>query len=259
MLTTSEHHSDATARRDRAFRIRATVDIESTRTVFGEDGRVSVPHFVNGESARALYRELCECDSWGLRICDGERMAGLPPKAYADASTKERTAYMAKAYTAAQSGFAFMREELWPVTDGAPDLVTKYVGATGTGQALAGYLHFVRAAEFSNFVREVFGVRSVTLVRLTVECYKSGHFFGFTKGAPPDAEFGFCFDLTPSWISEWGGLLEFCTFSGGLAQTYMPRFNCITLYRLSKSRGISFVTPFARRARYSIVGQLADG
>jgi hypothetical protein len=103
----------------------------------------------------------------------------------------------------------------------------------------------------------VLGVTSVELLRVTVERYKPGHFFGFTAGSPPEAQFGFCFDLTPSWVSEWGGLLEICSFSGGLECTYLPRFNCMAFYGLWKSRGISCVAPFAREARYAIVGQLA--
>jgi SM-20-related protein len=261
MLSTPQPSAEVSPRSIRRFRIRGTIDAASTRSAFEANtgAFIGIPHFVNGEAARALYRELRACDAWGLRICDGERMMGLSPEAYGRASAKERAAFTARAYAAAQSGFAFMREELWPANERAVGPLTRYVGETAEAHTLTTFLSFLRGAVFSTFVSAVFGVRSVMLLRLTVECYRPGHFFAFTKGAPPDARFGFCFDLTPTWISEWGGLLEFCNSCGGLAQTYVPRFNWITLYALSEPRGISLVAPFARGARYSVVGQLADG
>jgi hypothetical protein len=243
------------------FRIRATIDSASARAKFsaGETAHVRCSHFVNGEAARALYRELRDNECWGLKVCDGQRVMGVRPESYRTCTAKERSAHLALAYTAAQSGFAYIREELWPLSYGWSDAARLHGSATGIGPALTSFAKFAGGPEFAHFLAEVLGVESTVLLRLAAERYRPGQFFGFTKGAPPDAKFGVCWDLTPSWIAEWGGLLEFCDFGGAHVQTYVPRFNSITLYGLWKSRGISCVAPFSRRVRYCLVGYLGAG
>jgi SM-20-related protein len=248
----------ATATPQRMFRIRHATRADEIRVQFeaGHRDYVRVPHFLNGEDARVLYRELARCDSWGLKLCDGRRVLGLPPIEYASADARARSKHAARAYRAAQHGFAFLREELWGV-DAESDARSTFQPAPPVSPVLREFLLFLHGATFSAFASRVFGVRSVEVVRVTVERYQPGHFSGFTAASPATAHFGFCFDVTPAWVCEWGGLFELCSFGGGLECTYLPRFNCMTLFGLSRSCGISWVAPFAKQARYAIVGQLA--
>lgn len=211
---------------------------------------VRVPHFINESAVRRLHRWLKEANSWGLTLSDGDRILGLAPTEYRSCRSNRLEECTAVAYSAARKGFAFIREELW---DGKRNESMKSI----CSDPMLAFRELIGSTTFKQYIATVVGQKEVELVRLTVERYACGHFFAFTSGAPADAEIGFSFDLTETWVSEWGGLLEFCDFFGSVECGYLPEFNTLTVYDLAKSRGISFVSPLSRRDRYLIVGQMA--
>lgn len=205
--------------------------------------------FLSNTAAQTLYGWLSRESSWGLTLSDGERILGLAPDEYRSCTAIELRECTSVAYSAAQKGFSFIREELWVS-------MAHVAETTLRPNPLQRIFALIQSASFAQYAAEVVGARSLKVVRVTIERYTGGHFFGFTTGAPADATVGFSIDLTDTWRAEWGGLLEFCNFVGCIDYGYLPEFNTLTLYDLSKSRAISLVTPLARRDRYAIVGQM---
>lgn len=66
--------------------------------------------------------------------------------------------------------------------------------------------------------------------------------------------FAYVISLTPFWHSDWGGLLHFLDKTGEVTNTYVPKYNCITIFDVNKIHSVSYVTPFAKFGRYSLTG-----
>lgn len=233
------------------FEISKAIDRQALHETYIEADRhcVRIENALDVHGADLLHNCLVNDKRWGLRFCDGSRILGVPPETYRECSGKEKQEIADKAYSAAQSGFAFCREEIWgPWIDASRQ--------EEAGSILGKLLQFINGDSFSEFLCDVVGCTSVRLVRISAERYAPGHFFGFAFGAPVGAGIGFAIDLTPAWQLEWGGLLEILNLTGGIEPAYEPRFNAISIYSLSKPRGVSFVQRFAGSARYSITGQI---
>jgi SM-20-related protein len=64
----------------------------------------------------------------------------------------------------------------------------------------------------------------------------------------------FVFGFTPQWHPDWGGLLHFFEMNGNLTDTFLPKNNVLSLFDVNLPHSVSYITPFARNARYSITG-----
>jgi hypothetical protein len=60
------------------------------------------------------------------------------------------------------------------------------------------------------------------------------------------------------WHADWGGHLQFLDADGHLAEGYTPAFNALNLLRVPQPHSVSYVTPLASGARYSITGWLRE-
>jgi SM-20-related protein len=236
----------------RNFRVRADAMARTptAKTEFDRRGHSHIRNVLNGESARALYRWLRDDASWGLKLCNGERVLGVPPSEYSRCTSSDLRGFADIAYTAARLGFAFMREEIWcssATMQGYPE----------GGHVVAPLLDLLNSDELQKLIVAVTGYVSTRLLKVAIERHKPGHFCTFNNGSSPSARLGVRLDLTPAWQVDWGGLCEFTNFFGAVDAAYRPEFNSLTIYSLSRPQGISFVAPFARAARYTVVCQLA--
>jgi hypothetical protein len=226
------------------------IDVEGLRSEFLSKNRgyCRLVGLIGTTLANSLRAELTKSDMWGLTFCSADRLLGIAPKEYRNLATQDRRFLAEGCYRAATTGFAFLREELWRQTttaavhetSGPIDKVTKYFEGEG----------------FLNLCAAAIGAEALQLVELSFVRYGVGDFYAFTVGAPVRAEVGFAYDLTPAWELEWGGLLEFMNFTGGIEKAYAPKADSLCIYSMHKHHGISCVAPFARHQRYTIVGKL---
>jgi hypothetical protein len=226
------------------------LDVEGLRADFlGKNGRYcQLVGLFGPELAKSTHVELVNSDSWGLAFCSGDRLLGIAPNEYRDVAGQERRFIAEACYRAATDGFAFLREELWQ------DQTTKATHKQcGRIDDMAQYF---RGQEFLNLCAAAIGVEGVQIVELSFVRYGTGDFCAFTIGPPMRAEIGFTYDLTPAWELEWGGLLEFMSFTGGIEKAYAPRLDSLCIYSLHTHHEISCVAPFARARRYAICGKL---
>jgi hypothetical protein len=230
----------------------ASANVAMARKAFVADQRyhVGISQFLRSVEARRLHRWLRDSDLWGLSFSDGDRIFGLAPSQYCECSSADRASLYAAAYAAAETGFAFVREQLW-------DVPTDEDAISRCPTPLRFILQLLRSERFSRYLCDITGSEYLRLVRLCLERHTRGHFTAFTKGAPADAQFGFSLDLTSFWETQWGGLLEVSGFFGEVERGYVPRFNSLIVYSLQRSRAVSFVSALAERDRYTLVGQMA--
>lgn len=60
--------------------------------------------------------------------------------------------------------------------------------------------------------------------------------------------------LTKNWKKEWGGNFAFCNDQGKPVDYHMPRFNCLTMFKVPRLHLVSQIKPYAQEFRYSFFG-----
>jgi Rps23 Pro-64 3,4-dihydroxylase Tpa1-like proline 4-hydroxylase len=93
---------------------------------------------------------------------------------------------------------------------------------------------------------------------MSASSYQPGHFYSFHQDKPREGEqLGtVVFYLTPRWMHQWGGLLQFRNAKGDIEEAFHPRFNSMSVILNSQEHAVGCVAPFAAEPRYSITGKL---
>lgn len=56
--------------------------------------------------------------------------------------------------------------------------------------------------------------------------------------------------------ADWGGLLQFIDVDGQVLDTFLPRWNTLSLFAVPAGHAVSLVAPWARQDRLAITGWL---
>lgn len=122
-------------------------------------------------------------------------------------------------------------------------------------------LEYINGAEFIHFVRTVTGVQSVTNADAQATRYIPGCFLrkhsDYEEGK--GREVAYVLNLTRDWYPEFGGLLQFLDEHDDVSDTFSPRFNTMSLFRVPMWHQVSYVVPYATQARYAITGWVRSG
>jgi Rps23 Pro-64 3,4-dihydroxylase Tpa1-like proline 4-hydroxylase len=86
--------------------------------------------------------------------------------------------------------------------------------------------------------------------------YRPGHFLTVHDDDidGKDRLYAYVVNLTPVWRADWGGLLMFLAEDRHVAEAFTPCWNALNILKVPQKHAVSFVTPFAQGARYSITG-----
>ena len=74
--------------------------------------------------------------------------------------------------------------------------------------------------------------------------------------AGKDRVFAYVLNLVDEWRSEWGGLLTFVGDRDHVAETFVPRFNSLSLFAIGQQHFVSAVADYAPAPRISVTGWL---
>ena len=210
--------------------------------------RLQISDFLVPDQAEALHECLTRQVRWDLAYQKGNSGATLPKAVFESMSQAERMAFMQNIQSTAREGYQFAFNTYMMVTayreQRDPDL----------------YLH--RATEFLNskpcleFIRKVSGVENIIRANAQATRYMPGHFLKqhTDNYVERGRELAYVVSLTKNWQAHWGGLLQFMDSEGRVIDSYVPRFNALSLFRVPAPHCVSFVAPFATSIRYSITG-----
>lgn len=236
-----------------AVRLAPGLDVAAVARVYRAAGRVHVPAILEREAAARVHRCLVEEVPWQLHFNDGERTVDLPGEQVEQLPEATRSALFGAIHSSPASRFQFLFDNfsLWDA---------QRAGTHGALYAMR-VLEFLNGAPFLDFVRQVTGNASITFADAQATRYRSGHFLtchdDVAEGKGRIA--AYVLNFTPQWRADWGGILQFVAADGHLSEGYTPAFNALNLFRVPQPHAVSYVTPFARGARYSISGWLRAG
>lgn len=222
------------------------LDLDRWRRHLAVHGRVQVPAFLQDTAAEALASELEQRVPWHL----AERVSGAsrtsprgeyPEDVVHAARLREAYALAGDRYQFAYDSYMLVKAAMegWD-----PDLLVHRV------------LQFLNGPQFIAFARYL-GADD-TLTHVTAQCtrYRPGHFLmpHDDQDVQEGRRFAFVVNLTRDWRPDWGGQLQFLDGEGAIAETFLPRWNTLSLFRVPQGHQVTLVAPWAAHPRHAITG-----
>jgi SM-20-related protein len=226
--------------------INNALDIDHWKQQLAIRGRVQIPEFLQPDAAEALRDCLARDVPWSL----AER-SDSAPRTHGREHALDDAAYgelLEAAYRNARTSFQFVydsymlgraRKEGWD-----PHLPVHVM------------LEFLNSPDFIGFARYLTGDAEINAVNAQATRYRSGHFLTPHNDthSGEGRRYAYVINLTRGWKAEWGGLLQFLDADGSVIDTWMPRWNALSLFRVPAMHHVSLVSPWAGEHRLAITG-----
>lgn len=222
------------------------IDIDHWRRQLAQHSRVQIPNFLQADAAELLAEELARRVPWQL----AERSSGVPmttPRGQypddAEYARLLRSGYeqAADSYQFAYDTYMLKRaaREGWD-----PELGVRFV------------LPFFNSPEFIEFARYLSANPAINAVVAQCTRYRPGQYL--LPHNDEDTEEGrrlaFVINLSRDWKPDWGGQLQFLDADGNILQSFLPRWNSLSLFRVPQVHQVTLVAPWAAQPRHAITG-----
>ncbi len=119
-----------------------------------------------------------------------------------------------------------------------------------------GVLPFFNSPQFIEFARFLSGDPAIDRVNAQCTRYCPGQFLmpHDDQDVEEGRRYAYVLNLTPEWKPDWGGQLQFLAADGGVVETFMPRWNSLSLFRVPQRHQVTLVAPWAAAPRHAITG-----
>jgi Rps23 Pro-64 3,4-dihydroxylase Tpa1-like proline 4-hydroxylase len=220
--------------------------------VFKTQGRVHIPDVLSPASADILFTQLSTLTPWQLSLNVGQRHVDIAHQQLMLMPPEQRETLTKKMLEQSHRGFQYVFEN-YPLYD--------LYQAGERAHPLLAMHEFLNSDEFLQFAREIAGLDRIAFADSQATKYLPGHFLTEhdDEVAGKQRLAAYVFGFTPEWRADWGGILQFIDRDGHIAEGYVPKFNVLNLFRVPQKHSVSYVTPAAVHARYSITGWLREG
>lgn len=215
------------------------LDLGAIRRVLQQAGRVQIADFLQPDAAARLERCLRDDVPWST----AERgLEDSPPW-----SGAERDARFAAAYERARD-FHFVYDRYL--------MVEAMREGRDPGLLLHVVLEFFNSPPFLDYIRALTGDRTLAMVGAQATRYLPGQFLRLhDDGHSAEARrYAYVLNLSRDWQADWGGLLHFVNADGRVVDTFVPRFNSLSVFRVPASHFVGLVAPWAAQPRLAITG-----
>jgi Rps23 Pro-64 3,4-dihydroxylase Tpa1-like proline 4-hydroxylase len=230
------------------------LDLAAAARHFAERGRLQLRDFLAAEFAGRLHGCLERDVPWGLTYTGSPDEA---PVLLQQPELEQRsTGELGRAREFAQA----LSEERFAFHYGTYMMVSAYRERRDPQLLLHAMVEFLNSEEFLGAMRTVTGMNSICKANAQATRYCGGDFLTWhTDGPNPARKAAYVINLTRGWEEEWGGLLQFR--DGGVAavaESYLPLFNSLSLFRVPAWHHVSRVSEAVPHPRYAITGWVLD-
>jgi Rps23 Pro-64 3,4-dihydroxylase Tpa1-like proline 4-hydroxylase len=235
--------------------INQSLDFSRHHETLRREGRVQIQHFLQHEVATALRDCLAQEVPWTLALQDGAGARTISFADYARLDAADRAAlYLSAAQVPADTelprGFRFAYDSYM--------MVSAYNEGRDPGLLLHRVLEFMNSPEYVGALRALTGDPRIRRVNAQATRYRPGQFLRQHTDAHSGEGrlYAYVINLTPAWQADWGGLLQFIGDDGGVADSWLPRWNSLSLFAVPAPHAVSLVAPWAHGDRLAITGWL---
>lgn len=212
-------------------------------------GRVHIPALLSPTQAKALHEAMQLLD-WRLVMNGSETVYDFRGDDLAALDLPARGRLLEIVYGQAQVGFQFLFDS-YRISDEC------IAGGLREG-SLFDWYHGLNSEAGLSMLRVLTGDPRVQYADAQATRYRRGHFLTehLDDVDGKNRLFAYVLNLTPAWRADWGGLLTFTGPDGHVEEAYAPKFGALNIFRVPQPHSVSYVTPFAGAARFSITGWL---
>lgn len=217
-----------------------------------QTGRAQLQACLDPVAADALHALLAGQVPWGLAYIEGGKPRTLPYDQLRALTPQQRAELGARIQAEARSGYQFMYHSYM--------MVSAYLDGRDPGLPLHRVLEYLNAEPFLRFARQLTGVPELRRANAQATCYLPGDFLKMHTDADSTEgrRFAYVINLTRGWQADWGGLLQFLDADGAVIETFLPRWNSLSIFRVPTAHCVSQVTGWAGAPRLAITGWLLD-
>ena len=234
--------------------INERLDIAHWRAALQRAGRVQIDDYLQTAAAERLRLCLEREVPWTLALRDAEGPRTIDHATYA-AMPEEAVAHLlantaAGASSAVDGGFRFAYDSYM--------MVTAYREQRDPGLLLHRILELFNTPNYLAFLRALTGDARVRRVNAQATRYRPGHFLRFhtDEDHSEGRLYAYVLNLSRTWSADWGGLLQFIGDDGRVQETFLPRWNTLSMFAVPAGHAVSLVAPWAGEDRLAITGWL---
>ncbi|MCG8433086.1 MAG: 2OG-Fe(II) oxygenase [Gammaproteobacteria bacterium] len=224
------------------------LDASQLRATFQKNNRIQIPNILQPQAAEVLYDCLHKQVPWTLAYMDEDGGHTLSKTELEKLTPDDQRVLGDRIKLIAKDQFQFVYNSYM--------MVTAYKERRDQHLVLHSVLEYFNASEWLDFIRAITDINNVVKVDAQATRYLPGHFLKSHNDVEPAQGrlAAYVLNLTRGWKADWGGLLHFTNGSRNVVDTYVPRFNSLTIFKVPADHCVSCVAPYARRARYAITG-----
>lgn len=227
------------------------IDIARVRADLARDARVQVADYLQPEAAERLRQCLQDEVPWTLALRDGEGARTIAHAAYAAMAPEAVATLLRDVADSARGGeYRFAYDSYM--------MVRAYQEGRDPGLLLHRVLELFNSPDYLAFARALTGDDGVRRINAQATRYRRGHFL--RQHTDIDSEEGrryaYVLNLSRDWRADWGGLLQFIDDDGRVVDTFLPRWNSLSLFKVPAGHAVSLVAPWADQERLAITGWL---
>lgn len=235
--------------------INDTLDLDTWRSRLQAHGRVQIDNYLQPDAALRLRRCLVSEVPWTLALRDASGPRTIDHDRYAGMAADELARLLDGAATVApgisgDDAFRFAYDSYM--------MVTAYKQGRDPGLLLHRLLELFNTPQYIAFQRALTGDQRVRRINAQATRYRSGHFLRYHTDVDSGEGrlYAYVLNLSQDWSADWGGLLQFIDNDGRVTDTFLPRWNTLSLFAVPAGHAVSLVAPWAAQDRLAITGWL---
>lgn len=232
--------------------INDALDVATLAPLLAARGRLQIADYLQEEAANFLFEVLDREVPWTLAVHDAaaDRSHGLPRDQWQALDASARATFLRDQAEAARGHYGFAYETY--------QMVQNYLDRRDADLPLHRIVEFLNSPDYIGFMQALTGDRTIRRVNAQATCYRPGEFLKNHSDidTKEGRRYAYVINLSRGWQADWGGLLHFTDAAGSVVETFVPRWNSLSLFRVPTDHHVSLVAPWAENPRYAITGWL---
>ncbi len=229
-------------------------DLAQLRAHLKRDGRVQVDDYLQPDAALRLQACLQREVPWTLALRDADGARTIDHATYDAMDPGQRQRLLAQVTASvrdestAEGRFRFAYDSYM--------MVRAYQEGRDPGLLLHRVLEVFNSPDYLGFARELTGDQRVRRVNAQATRYQPGHFLRYHTdiNSQEGRLYAYVINLSREWNADWGGLLQFIDDDGRVLDSFLPRWNTLSLFAVPAGHAVSLVAPWAEQERLAITG-----
>ena len=232
--------------------INEQLDLDKWRGQLQGNGRVQIENYLQEAAAERLRVCLEQEVPWTLAIRDSEGPRTIDNATYRAMSAEAMTRLLQEVATRSGGGaddeFRFAYDSYM--------MIRAYKEQRDPGLLLHRVVELFNSPDYVSFAQHLTGDTRIRQVNAQATRYRPGHFLRlhFDEDETEGRLYAYVLNLSRGWQADWGGLLQFIDPDGRIADTFLPRWNTLSLFAVPRGHAVSLVAPWAGADRLAITG-----